>query len=158
MAKYFQQQQGPNFSLDFGAALPSVMDRRLRWIFVAAAVVLLFFAISFLRGVYTDLLWFEQLGFRSIFLKVVYTRVALFAAGAVIFAVPATISLFFAYRLSQGPEEQALPAATQDFLREADNLGRRGGRGRAQRRIRYACRGAVGGVPQAGERRALRHQ
>ena len=118
MAKYFQQQQGPNFSLDFGAALPSVMDRRLRWIFVAAAVVLLFFAISFLRGVYTDLLWFEQLGFRSIFLKVVYTRVALFAAGAVIFAVPATISLFFAYRLSQGPEEQALPAATQDFLRK----------------------------------------
>jgi uncharacterized membrane protein (UPF0182 family) len=118
MAKYFQQQQGPDFSLDFGAALPAVTDRRLRWIFVAAALVLLFVAISFLRGVYTDLLWFEQLGFRSIFLKVVYTRIALFAAGAVIFAVPASISLYFAYRLSRGPEEQALPPATRDFLRK----------------------------------------
>ncbi len=118
MAKYFQQQQGPDFSLDFGAALPSMTGRRFRWIFVAAAVVLLFLAVSFLRGVYTDLLWFEQLGFRSIFLKVVYTRIALFAAGAVIFAIPASISLYFAYRLSQGPDEQALPAATRDFLRK----------------------------------------
>ena len=123
MAKYFQQQQGPDFSLDFGAALPSVTDRRLRWIFVAAALVLLFVAVSFLRGVYTDLLWFEQLGFRSIFLKVVYTRIVLFAAGAVIFAIPASISLYFAYRLSQGADEQTLPAATRDFLRKLITWG-----------------------------------
>ncbi len=117
MAKHFQQQR-PDFPIDFGAAMSPLTGGRVRWIIGAGVVVLLFVGISFLRGVYTDLLWFEQLGFRSIFLKVVYTRIALFAAGALLFAGLAGISLYFAYRFSQGPEEQALPAATRGFLRK----------------------------------------
>ena len=112
----FGFQQQPEFPLDIGA-LPAQIGGRLKWGVLIVALVLAFLLLSFLRSVYTDLLWFDQFGFKSVYLKVLLTRSALFVVGAAVFGVPAAVALYFANKVSQGPEELPLPQATRDFLR-----------------------------------------
>ena len=49
-------------------------------------------------GFYTDLLWFQQLGYESIFTTQLFTQVGLFAAGAALYGATSWASLFLAYR------------------------------------------------------------
>ena len=49
-------------------------------------------------GFYTDLLWFDQLGFRQVFTTQVITQTALFVGGGATFAFPVWLGLFLAYR------------------------------------------------------------
>ena len=121
MGSYFQQDS--DFSLDFGAAIPPQITKRFKWIILIVGLILLFVLLSFLRGLYTDWLWFGHLGFRSVFIKVVFTRIVLFLVGALAFAVPAAVSLYLAHRMSQGPEELPLPQATRDVLRKLISWG-----------------------------------
>ena len=109
-------QRESNFPFDLGN-LPNQIGDRLKWGSVVVVLVVLFAAVTLLRSVYTDVLWFDQLDFRSVYMKVLLTRVALFAAGAVLFGVLLAVALFFANRVSRGPEEIPLPQATRDFLR-----------------------------------------
>ena len=112
----FGFQQPPEFPLDIGA-LPAQIGSRLKWVVLVAALILAFLLLSFLRSVYTDWLWFDHLGFKSVYLKILLTKFVLFFAGAVVFGVPAAVALYFANKVSQGPEELPLPQATRDFLR-----------------------------------------
>lgn len=49
-------------------------------------------------GFYTDLLWFQQLGYESIFTTQLFTQAGLFVAGATLYGATSWGSLFLAYR------------------------------------------------------------
>ena len=121
MSSYFQEESG--FSVDLAGSVPAQIREKWKWLLVVAAVVVLFVLLSLLRGFYTDWLWFGELGFRGVYIKVLVTRVVLFLVWGGIFGVLAGVSLYFAYRLSAGAEESPLPQATADFLRRLISWG-----------------------------------
>ena len=110
-------QQESDYFTDLTGALPTQLGSRLKWGLVIAALIALVVAISFLRGVYTDWLWFGSLDFRGVYLKVLVTRIVLFAGGAAIFALACGVALYFAHRASQGPEEAPLPPQVRSMLK-----------------------------------------
>ena len=121
MSSYFQEESG--LSVDLAGAIPEQLRRQWKWLVAVVVVVALLLLLNFLRGVYTDWLWFGELGFRGVYVKVLVTRVALFLAAGAVFGVLAGISLYFAYRLSAGAEESPLPQPTADFLRRVISWG-----------------------------------
>ena len=117
MASQFQEQS--DFSLDLGGSIPAQVRDKWKWLVVIAGLAVLFVLLNFLRGAYTDWLWFGELGFRGVYVKVLVTKAALFLAWAIAFAVFAGVSLYFAFRVSRGTEPPSLPEATANFLRRA---------------------------------------
>ena len=111
-------QNGSELPLDFGnQQIPPQMGTYIKWGGVIVGLVVLFAAASFFRSIYTDLLWFDSLGFRSVFTKILVTRAILFTIGAVVFAVLLGISLIVANRSSAGPITLPLPPEAIVFLR-----------------------------------------
>ena len=110
-------QQEPDLNFDLRGIVPTNPARLIRWGAVILGIVLLFVVLTILRGIYTDWLWFGELGFRGVYVKVLITRVALFVMGGLAFGAIAGVSLYFANRVSEGPEELPLPQATRDILR-----------------------------------------
>ena len=72
--------------------------RRIVVAAVVAAVILLFFVLPSFATVYTDWLWFLEMGHEQVFLRTLNARIAL---GAVAFAVVFAV-LFVNIRLAQG--------------------------------------------------------
>ncbi|MCH8062981.1 MAG: UPF0182 family protein, partial [Chloroflexi bacterium] len=111
-------QNGSEQPLEFGnQQIPPEMGTYLKWGGVIFGLVVLFAALSFFRSIYTDLLWFDGLGFRSVFTKILLTRAVLFAIGAVAFASLMGLSLIIAGRSSKGPITLPLPPEAIVFLR-----------------------------------------
>ena len=90
-----------------------------KWIAIAVAAIVVFSLFVFGRGVYTDLLWFDNLGYRGIFVKVLTTRITLFVIGAISMAVLAGASIFAANRLSRGRMALPLPDDLLGFMARA---------------------------------------
>ena len=110
-------QQESDFPFDLSGAIPTQLRNRIKWGLAIVVLVVAFVLVSFLRSVYTDLLWFGELGFTDVYLRVLFTRISLFVGGAILFGLFLGISLFFANRVSRGPEEVPLPQATREFLK-----------------------------------------
>lgn len=95
--------------------------RILYWILLILGVVFLLRALAWGLSFYTDLLWFDDLGYRSVLMKVLSSRVALFLSGAVLFAAFAALNLFAAYRIAgrllPGPNAK-LPSGVQNSARK----------------------------------------
>ena len=70
-------------------SIPSGLKGRLKWVILAAILIGLFFALSMGRGILADWLWFGELGFRGIFLKVILTKIILFTFGFAVTAIQA---------------------------------------------------------------------
>jgi hypothetical protein len=115
MAFNFQSQ--PDFPLNFKGSIPAQLGGYIKWGVVIVAIIALFAIATLARSIYTDWLWFGELGFRSVFIKVITTRVLMFLAGAVGFGIISGVSLYFAHKVSQGPEEIPLPSQIRDVLR-----------------------------------------
>ena len=113
-----QFEKGPDFPIDFGRAIPTQLGSRLKWGVLIIVGILLLVVLSLLRSIYTDWLWFNELGFRSVYLKVLVTRVVLFAGGAAAFGLVAGICFYFAHKVSQGPEEIPLPPQMRGVLKK----------------------------------------
>ena len=90
-----------------------------KWVAFAVIAVVLFSLFIFGRSVFTDWLWFDNLGYRGIFVKVLMTRITLFAIGAVAMAVIAGASIFAAGRLSRGSVALPLPDDLLSFMSRA---------------------------------------
>ena len=90
-----------------------------KWIAYAVVAIVLFSLFIFGRSVFTDWLWFDNLGYRGIFVKVLMTRITLFAVGAVAMAVIAGASVFAASRLSRGSVALPLPDDLLSFMSKA---------------------------------------
>ena len=111
-------QNGSERPLDFGnQQIPPEMGKYLKWGGVIVGLIVLFSALSFFRSIYTDLLWFDSLGFRGVFTKILLTRAVLFAIGAVAFSSVMGLSLIIAGRSSAGPITLPLPPEAIVFLR-----------------------------------------
>ena len=90
-----------------------------RWIAYAVVIIVLFSLFVFGRSVFTDWLWFDNLGYRGIFVKVLTTRITLFVIGAVATAVLASASIFAASRISRGRISLPLPDDLLAFMNRA---------------------------------------
>ncbi len=90
-----------------------------KWVAFAVVAVVLFSLFIFGRSVFTDWLWFDNLGYRGIFVKVLMTRITLFAIGAVAMAVIAGASILAAGRLSRGSVALPLPDDLLSFMSRA---------------------------------------
>ena len=82
---------------------------RLRVVLIAVGIVALFFLVSYLASLYADLLWYQNLGFDAVFIKILLTRLTLFIFGALIFVVLGAIAIFLALRISDGAQVLPFP-------------------------------------------------
>ncbi|MCY4578918.1 MAG: UPF0182 family protein, partial [Chloroflexi bacterium] len=90
-----------------------------KWIAFAVVAVVLFSLFVFGRGVYTDWLWFDNLGYRGIFVKVLTTRIMLFVIGAVTMAILSGASIYAATLISRGRITLPLPDDLLNFMGRA---------------------------------------
>ncbi len=70
------------------------------WLIIIGALVFLFIIAAIGKGIYTEWLWFNSLGFSSIYTTILTTRLWLFAVGALAFFALLVSNLFLARRLS----------------------------------------------------------
>ena len=90
----------------------------LRWIGAAAAVLVGFIILSVVKSIYVDVLWFDSVGFESVFRKVLIARVSLFFVGAAITVGVIGVNIFLARRLApKGPEESFIEEIDVEALR-----------------------------------------
>ena len=80
--------------------------RLLKVLFVIVGLVLLFVILSVAKGLWVQWLWFDDLGYKSVFSTMVTTRLWMFFAGAFFFAFALLINLWVANRLAR----QELPS------------------------------------------------
>ena len=76
--------------------------RLLKLILVFVASVLLLVGLNWLRSFYTDWLWFSNLGYQQILLKMVTTKIWLFLVGGFLFAAIAGTNLHLVFRTTRG--------------------------------------------------------
>jgi len=70
------------------------------WLIIIGALVFLFIIAAIGKGIYTEWLWFDSLGFSSIYTTILTTRVWLFFVSALVFLALLLSNLFLARRLS----------------------------------------------------------
>ncbi|MCH2304955.1 MAG: UPF0182 family protein [SAR202 cluster bacterium] len=90
--------------LDFN----KILNQSSRFIKIGAIVFFLIISIlilNYIRMIYTDYLWYEQLGFESILLKEVFTKLILIFSGWFIASSFLGINIYFANKISNGPIE-----------------------------------------------------
>ncbi|MDN5747228.1 MAG: UPF0182 family protein [Pseudonocardia sp.] len=78
--------------------VPTLTRRTRILLAVAGAAVLLLLAGSRLINVYIDWLWFGEVGFRSVFSTILFTRIVQFLVGGLLIGGLVALSLWIAYR------------------------------------------------------------
>ncbi len=79
-----------------------------RWFVIGGIVVVLFISISSIVRFYTDVLWFDELGFTNIFWKILWTRVGVGIVGGAIAGIVVLANLEVARRVA--PQYRFVPA------------------------------------------------
>ncbi|HYM14706.1 MAG TPA: UPF0182 family protein [Dehalococcoidia bacterium] len=80
--------------------------RRWRWLIaIAATLLVLFILLNIGVGIYTSWLWFESVGYRSVYATRLTTRVWLFFAGLAVFLAIFLPNLFLARRLAPATDD-----------------------------------------------------
>ena len=97
------------------------IDLAVKWGLAGLGIILLLVALSVARGVYTNWLWFDHLGFRSVFTTILVTRIWLFFAGALSFAALLLLNLWVANRFSKGESILPIPAELLRLMRRGVN-------------------------------------
>jgi uncharacterized membrane protein (UPF0182 family) len=84
--------------------------RRLKLIFIVLSAFLLLLGLNWARSFYTDWLWFSNLGYQQVLLKMVTTKIWLFLLGGLLFAAIAWLNIRFVFRSTRGevPRAQAI--------------------------------------------------
>ena len=112
-------EQNLGSPIDFsGPQMPTRIGPFVKWGAVLVGLILLFVLLSFLRSIYTDLLWYDTLGLKSVYVKILLTRIVLFVIGAAFLVAVLSISLYICNRVSRGPMNLPLPPETLELLRK----------------------------------------
>jgi hypothetical protein len=111
----FQGRRERADRIDFGALDFDRFRRMMRWGFWLLGLLLLWTLLNWAGEFYTDWLWFGELGYESVLLKIVATRVALFAAATVVFLALALPNLYLAARFTDRPPLATAPVDPLDF-------------------------------------------
>ena len=69
-----------------------------RWIFLGVVLILAYIILSTLKSIYVDWLWFDGIGYRTVYSKILGTQGWLFAGGAGIFLLYFGSNAYFAAR------------------------------------------------------------
>lgn len=107
---------------EFERRPPPSLSSALRWIIPLGALLLLWVGGSVAANIYTDWLWYDNLGYLSVFTTILTTRIMLFALGAVVFLAIFGVNVYLAQRYS--PHGIA-PQAALNIPLEALNWARR---------------------------------
>ncbi len=82
------------------------------------ALLVGFIVINVFKGIYVDLLWFDSVGFESVYRRVVFARIMLFFVGAGITIAVLGFNIWLARRLApKGPEESFIEEVNVQALR-----------------------------------------
>lgn len=93
--------------------LPFQPRRVIKWGGLIFGLVASLVLLNWVRGIYTDLLWFDQLEFTEVFRTILFTRIWLFFTGVLIFAIFLGMNIFFTYKIGRGPQVSVI---SQDSL------------------------------------------
>ena len=96
---------------------PPDLKRIAKWAVVIFGLIAVFVVFSFARGIYADWLWFDNLGYKDVFVTILTTKIWLFFAGALVFAAIFAANLYLAHRFSGGPISIALPPESITFIK-----------------------------------------
>ena len=92
--------------------------RLLRWVGVGVGLLILFVALNVGKSIYVDVLWFDSVGYESVYRKAIVARVVLFLLGAVISAAVIGGNIWLARRLApEGTEESFIEEVDPQAIR-----------------------------------------
>ena len=108
----------PNFGQPGQIGAPEIPWRGLvLWGGGIALVIGLFLLTFWLLDVYTNFLWFGNLGFEGVYRTILVQRIWLFITGTLLFAIISSISVWLTYRYGRGPQVTPVPEETLELLR-----------------------------------------
>lgn len=116
---FFDERYHPEDREDLGPPPPvfRIGRRRLRlfgslsrWLAVLVLLIILYVVLDFVKGIYADWLWFESLGYSSVFSKKIITLIWLFFAGAGAFLALFLGNVLLAQRLAPPAADSSLIA------------------------------------------------
>jgi uncharacterized membrane protein (UPF0182 family) len=84
---------------------------------ISAVIIGALFFLNWFLGVYTDWLWFGNLGYQGVFRTILLTRAELFIGGAIVFALIAGLNIYLTYLVGRGPQVAPLPEETLRLIR-----------------------------------------
>ena len=101
--------------------LPGVSAVALRRVrngcITAVSLLFAFLVLWWLRTVYTDLLWFDELGYQGVFTKILVMKIWLFVGGTAVTAAALIVNFYFTFRFSRGPSALPVTEETMRLLR-----------------------------------------
>jgi len=86
-------------------------------------LIALFIIATISKGIYTEWLWFDSLGYSSVYTTILTTKIWLFFVGAFVFIALLLLNLFVARRLSPPSGSNMLPAQGLLVVRRAVDIG-----------------------------------
>ncbi|MEE3168302.1 MAG: UPF0182 family protein, partial [Chloroflexota bacterium] len=96
----------------------AVVLRRVRnGCITAVSLLFVFLVLWWLRTVYTDLLWYDELGYQGVFTKILVTKIWLFVGGTAVTAAALIVNFYFTFRFSRGPSTLPVTEETMRLLR-----------------------------------------
>ena len=98
----------PPFDFDT-SAIRGKFDGRLKWLALLLILLPVFFLSWLGRGIYTDYLWYSQLGYQDIFITVLMTKIILFIVGFIFAFALLLANLFYVNKKTTGSIEIPLP-------------------------------------------------
>ena len=119
MSQHTQNNGLDGIKIDFGNLLNFFSGNRYKWLLLAAVVISTLVILTILRGLYTDLIWFGELSYSSVYMKILTTKIILFIIGFSVFAIICGASLYIAFRWSTGEYVVAAPLQIKNFLSKA---------------------------------------
>ena len=101
--------------------LPGVSAVALRRVrngcITAVSLLFAFLVLWWLRTVYTDLLWFDELGYQGVFTKILVMKIWLFVGGTAVTTAALIVNFYFTFRFSRGPSTLPVTEETMRLLR-----------------------------------------
>jgi len=96
----------------------AVVLRRMRnGCITAVSLIFAFLVLWWLRAVYTDLLWYDELGYQGVFTKILVMKIWLFVGGTAVTAAALIVNFYFTFRFSRGPSALPVTEETMRLLR-----------------------------------------
>ena len=94
-----------------------VLQRVRKGCIIAVGLLFVFLILWWLRTVYTDLLWYGELGYRGVFTKILVMKLWLFIGGTLVTAAALIVNFYYTFRFSRGPSTLPVTDETMRLLR-----------------------------------------
>ena len=94
-----------------------VLQRVRKGCIIAVGLLFAFLILWWLRTVYTDLLWYGELGYRDVFTKILVMKLWLLIGGTLVTAAALIVNFYYTFRFSRGPSTLPVTDETMRLLR-----------------------------------------